>query len=153
MVSYGICSNCIPFDQRRRYVPCRPRKDLILLMKIALLLPSCETDTECRSGTTGKQQGEYHIPRQKLLIMCFLKEKKVHTHLCLLTFALRCLALKSSGESIGFRLEYFAYVTAAKSGPGSKTNQKPPTTCRTTEVPTTNHHFYCIREKGRVLWN
>lgn len=82
VVSYGICSNCVPFDPRRRYVLCSACKYLTLLMKIALLLSSWKTDTKCRLGTTEKQQGEHHIPRQNLLIMWFLKEKRAHTHLC-----------------------------------------------------------------------
>ncbi|KAM9557308.1 uncharacterized protein ACIB01_008577 [Guaruba guarouba] len=53
---------------------------------------------------------------------------------------------------VGFRLQYFASITVAESGPGRKSSQKPPTICRTTEVATANHDFYCIGEKGRVLY-
>lgn len=120
-------------------------------MKVALLLPSCEMDTQCCLGTAGKQQGEHHIPRQKLLIMCFLKEK-VYTDLCVCTLVCSCLALKPSGELTGSRLETFACLKTAKSGPGSKTNQKPPASCRT-EVSSTNHYCPCIRETGRVVHN
>lgn len=84
MVSYGSCSNCIPFDQRRRQVLCRACKYLTLLMKVALLLSSWEMDTQCCLGAAGKQQCEHHIPRQKLLTVCFLKEK-VYTDPCVCT--------------------------------------------------------------------
>lgn len=83
----------------------------------------------------------------------FFEGKSVHRPLCLHTCVLRCLALKPSGELTGSRLESFACIRAAKSDPGSKTNQKPPALCRTTEVPATNHHCSCIREKGRVVHN
>lgn len=151
VVFYGSCPSCIPFDQRRQ-VLCRACKDLTLLMKVALLLSSCEKDTQCCLGTAGKHQGEHHIPRQKLLIVCFLKEK-VYTDICVCTLACSCLALKPSEELTGSRLEAFACIKVAKSGSGSKTNQKPPTSCRTTKDPTTNHYCSCIREKGRVAYN
>lgn len=89
----------------------------------------------CQSGTTGKQRGEYHTPGQKLLVVFLKVKKNVHTHFCLQTCVLRCLALKSSGESIGFKLEHFACIIVVRSGPGSKTNQTPSIITRQLKLP------------------
>ena len=116
---------------------------------VARQIPSADREQQENSKVNSTSQG------RSCSSCVFWRKKKVHTPLCLQTCVLWCLPLKSSGESISFRLDYFACITVGppKWGPGSKTNQKPPTICRTTEVPTTNHHFYCIGEKGRVLYN
>lgn len=146
MVSYGSCSSCIPFDQRRRQVLCRACKDLTLLIKwhcsspAVRWIPSAAWEQQENSKSTSH-------PKAEVAHCVFFEGKSVHRPLCLHTGVLRCLALKPSGELIGSRLESFACIRTAKSGPGSKTNQKPPVSCRTTKVPTRNHYCSCIREK------
>lgn len=107
----------------------------------------------CQSGTTGKQQGEYHTPGQKLLVV-FLKVKKKCTYM----FLSANLCAQVPCSEIFRRVNWFQARALCLHNcckiRSSKQNQ--PNTFnyyRTTEAPTTNHRLYCIGEKGRVLYN